>query len=227
MNFEKEQGKFEKLEETNVKLLGQLTSYEKELFQYHTTSRIEKSNVNTQTIDLDPPQERCFHDFYFFLFSYCKDHLDQFTSVFFCFRFSSFNQSKISNVWCDIFLHRLKKSRSTDGNGKKFGWKIFTGNKDGNKTPKKEDKNNLKFSLDEGELRKMKQSKNTQDINRRSLALDEDNENRESGSEQEEQTKDLSHQQTLTSQHHSGQEHPFIVLSQVVLILIILLNMNE
>ena len=58
LNFEKEKGKFEKLEETNIKLLGQLASYEKEIIQYHSSARKEKLDANTQTADLDISPEK-------------------------------------------------------------------------------------------------------------------------------------------------------------------------
>ena len=73
LNFEKEKGKFLKLEETNIKLLGQLASYEKEIIQYHSSMKKEKIDVNTQTTDTDTPPER--FDNIFLIFKFCSNFI--------------------------------------------------------------------------------------------------------------------------------------------------------
>ena len=52
LNFEKEKSKFEKLEEENVKLLGRLASYEKEIIQYHARVTAEKTDASSQTTEI-------------------------------------------------------------------------------------------------------------------------------------------------------------------------------
>jgi len=52
LNFEKEKGKFANLEVENVKLLGKIATYEKELIKYHARSHTHKQTIATQTSDV-------------------------------------------------------------------------------------------------------------------------------------------------------------------------------
>ncbi|XP_066915154.1 WD repeat-containing protein 91-like [Clytia hemisphaerica] len=209
LNFEKEKSKFEKLEEENVKLLGRLASYEKEIIQYHARVTAEKTDAACQTIDI----------------SIEMNHQE-----------------------------RLKKSKSiepsTTNTKPKFGWKIFAGNKDSVKTPKKEnnkpdgkldEKQLFRSSLDESALRRLKQLTKQNSTNKIKKTNSEDNGviNKQlnddislSSTEGDEENvvdvtvpsadfyvpldnnKDVTSDSLTLARSNSKQETPFIVLSQ-------------
>ena len=127
----------------------------------------------------------------------------------------------------------MRKSRSTEGAGKtKFGWKIFASNKDGSKTSKKDDKDLLRASLDEGALQKLKHfSKSNQENKNKkdNTSLEGDREKPSSdviasgsefflpfeGDDKHKEPRDKEPSQQLFAGHKNNQESPFIVLSQV------------
>ena len=51
LNFGKEKDKLENLEGENVKLLGQMANYQKELILYHARSSADKQSIATQTTE--------------------------------------------------------------------------------------------------------------------------------------------------------------------------------
>ena len=85
-----------------------------------------------------------------------------------------------------FYIFRLKKSKSTEPSNtntkSKFGWKIFAGNKDTVKTPKKENKIDGKLdekqlfrsSLDESALRRLKQLTKQNSLNKLKQVNSED-----------------------------------------------------